>query len=155
MTPTLTAVSGPLAGRSFPLGPAGLTFGRERANDLHLRDLAVSRLHCKVTARDGGFVLLGGGWAGVESVRAERLQSLLAAPLAGRAGTLGLLYLDTREPDLHFDARHLELTTAVAGIAAAALANVRHLEALEEESRRIEGALDAGMIGDSPRLREL
>ncbi len=332
MTPALTAVSGPLAGRTFPLGPAGLTFGRDRANDLHLRDLAVSRHHCTVTARDGGFVLndldsrhgtfvngvrvaeralghgdlltvgsslflvqihaeerpeveirvlldeaswtaestvhlpadaspllrleappasptaeartardlrallrignalqelrataplarrllelaletvpaeraalllldptgalafvaaldrrgsaapfpisrtllervmaersallandvlLGGGWDGVESVRAERLQSLLAAPLAGREGTLGVLYLDTREPDVHFDERHLELTTAAAGIAAAALANVRHLEALEEENRRIEGALDAGMVGGSPRLREL
>ena len=330
MIPTLTAVSGPLAGRSFPLGPAGLTFGRDRANDLHLRDLAVSRHHCAVTARDGGFllrdldslhgtfvngeriverdlahgdlvsaggslflvqlhaeerpagtasvllaegswtaestvhlaadaspllrstpaaaapeertardlrallrianalqeeratpplarrllelafdtvpaeraalllldatgalgvsaaldrrgpalpfpisrtlvdrvvaersavladdILLGGGWEGVESVRAERLQSLLAAPLAGRAGTLGVLYLDTREPGVHFDAGHLELITAAAGIAAAAFAGVRQLEALEEESRRSEEALDAGMIGDSPRLREL
>jgi Nif-specific regulatory protein len=100
-------------------------------------------------------VLHGEGWGGVESVQAARLQSLLAAPLTGREGTLGILYLDTRETGTLFDERHLELATAAAGIAAAALANVRHLEALEEESLRIEGALDAGMVGGSPRIREL
>jgi transcriptional regulator with GAF, ATPase, and Fis domain len=100
-------------------------------------------------------VLQTGGWEGVESVQAARLQSLLAAPLTGREGTLGVLYLDTREPGVYFDERHLDLTTAAAGIAEVALANVRHLEALEEEGQRIEEALDAGMVGDSPRMREL
>ncbi|HEY0512232.1 MAG TPA: sigma 54-interacting transcriptional regulator [Thermoanaerobaculia bacterium] len=100
-------------------------------------------------------VLQSGGWEGVESVQAARLQSLLAAPLTGREGTLGVLYLDTRDTGTRFDERHLELITAAAGIAAAALAGVRHLEALEEESQRIEGALDAGMVGESQRMREV
>ncbi len=100
-------------------------------------------------------VLQGDGWVGVESVHAARLQSLLAAPLTGREGTLGVLYLDTREPGVHFDERHLELMTAVAGIAVVALANVRHLEALEEENQRTEEALDAGMVGESARMREI
>jgi Nif-specific regulatory protein len=100
-------------------------------------------------------VLQTGGWEGVESVLAARLQSLLAAPLTGREGTLGVLYLDTREPGVHFDERHLELVTAAAGIAVVALANVRHLEALEEENQRIEEALDAGMVGESARMREI
>jgi len=100
-------------------------------------------------------VLQGDGWEGVESVQMARLQSLLAAPLTGREGTLGVLYLDTRETGTRFDERHLELTTAAAGIAGAALANVRHLESLEEENRRIEGSLDAGMVGASARIREI
>jgi transcriptional regulator with GAF, ATPase, and Fis domain len=100
-------------------------------------------------------ILQSGGWEGVESVQAARLQSLLAAPLTGREGVLGVLYLDTREPGVHFDQRHLELATATAGIAGAALANVRHLEALEEENQRIEGTLDAGMVGASARIREI
>ncbi|MFL6231895.1 MAG: sigma 54-interacting transcriptional regulator [Thermoanaerobaculia bacterium] len=100
-------------------------------------------------------VLQTGGWEGVESVQAARLQSLLAAPLTGREGTLGVLYLDTREPGVHFDERHLELMTAAAGIAVVALANVRHLEVLEEENQRTEEALDAGMVGESARMREI
>jgi transcriptional regulator with GAF, ATPase, and Fis domain len=100
-------------------------------------------------------VLQTGGWSGVESVQAAHLQSLLAAPLAGREGTLGALYLDTREPGVHFDERHLELMTAAAGIAVVALANVRHLEALEAETQRIEEALDAGMVGESSAVREI
>ncbi|MFL6259708.1 MAG: sigma 54-interacting transcriptional regulator [Thermoanaerobaculia bacterium] len=95
-----------------------------------------------------------GGWEGVESVQAAHLQSLLAAPLIGRGETLGVLYLDTREPGAGFDRRHLEVVTAAAEIAAAALANIRHLEALEEEKQRIEGALDAGMVGESSAIRE-
>ena len=66
-----------------------------------------------------------------------------------------MLYLDTREPGIRFDERHLELLTAAAGIASAALANVRQLEWLEEENRRMEAALDAGMVGESPRMREI
>jgi transcriptional regulator with GAF, ATPase, and Fis domain len=108
--------------------------------------------HSAVLAND---VLQGDDWEGVESVQLARLQSLLAAPLTGREGTLGVLYLDTRETGTRFDERHLELTTAAAGIAGAALANVRHLESLEEENRRIEGALDAGMVGASARIREI
>jgi transcriptional regulator with GAF, ATPase, and Fis domain len=104
-----------------------------------------------VLANDG---LQGGGWESAESLHDARIRSLLAAPLAGRDGLLGVLYLDTREPETRFDGRHLELATAAAGIAAAALANVRYLEALEEEKRRIEGSLDAGMVGESPAIRE-
>jgi transcriptional regulator with GAF, ATPase, and Fis domain len=104
-----------------------------------------------VLANDG---LQGGGWESAESLHDARIRSLLAAPLAGRDGLLGVLYLDTREPATRFDGRHLELATAAAGIAAAALANVRYLEALEEEKRRIEGSLDAGMVGESPAIRE-
>jgi transcriptional regulator with GAF, ATPase, and Fis domain len=99
-------------------------------------------------------VLQGEGWGNVESIQAACLQSLLAAPLTGREGTLGVLYLDTRALGARFDTRHLEVATAAAGIAAAALANIRHLEGLEEEKQRIEGALDAGMVGESPRIRE-
>jgi transcriptional regulator with GAF, ATPase, and Fis domain len=100
-------------------------------------------------------VLQSGGWEGVESVLGARLQSLLAAPLTGPEGTLGILYLDTRELGVHFDERHLELAAATAGIAGAALTNVRRLEALEEENRRIEAALDTGMVGESPRIKEV
>jgi Nif-specific regulatory protein len=119
----------------------------------------VSRKVIERVAREGSAVLAndglqGGGWESAESLHDARIRSLLAVPLAGRDGMLGVLYLDTREPGTRFDERHLELATAAAGIAAAALGNVRYLEALEEEKQRIEGALDAGMVGESPAIRE-
>jgi transcriptional regulator with GAF, ATPase, and Fis domain len=120
---------------------------------------AISRKVIERVATEGSAVLAndvlqGDAWESAESLHDARIRSLLAAPLAGRDGMLGVLYLDTREPGTRFDERHLELATAAAGIAAAALANVRYLEALEEEKQRIEGALDAGMVGESAAIRE-
>ena len=101
-----------------------------------------------------------GDWRGVESVAAARLQSLIAAPLTrdkltGDKGPAGVLYLDTRDLFTRFDERHLDLLTAVAGIASAALANARLLEWLRQENQRIEAALDTDMVGESPRMKEI
>jgi len=101
-----------------------------------------------------------GDWRGVESVAAARLQSLIAAPLTGDKltgdkGPAGVLYLDTRDLGTRFDERHLDLLTAVAGIASAALANARLLEWLRQENQRIEAALDTDMVGESPRMKEI
>lgn len=95
------------------------------------------------------------GLSEAESLRTARIQSLLAAPLHSPAGPLGVLYLDTREPGIRFDETHLDLLTALAGIASLALANTRHLEWLEEEKGRLEAALDTDMVGESPRIREI
>ncbi len=100
-------------------------------------------------------VLLGPGWGETESVRAARIRSLLAAPLLGTAGPLGLLYLDTREDGPRFDETHLELLTAIAGIASLALANTRHMEWLAAERDRLEEAIDHDLVGESPRMREI
>jgi transcriptional regulator with GAF, ATPase, and Fis domain len=89
------------------------------------------------------------------SVRVTRIQSLLAAPLSLWEGLLGALYVDTLEPRTGFEEHHLELLTAVAGIASLALANVQRLECLEEERRRLDASLDQDLIGESPRMREI
>ncbi len=90
-----------------------------------------------------------------ESVRVTRIQSLLAAPLSVWEGLLGALYVDTLEPRTGFEEHHLELFTAVAGIASLALANVQRLEWLEEEKRRLDAVLGQDLIGESPGLREI
>jgi len=95
------------------------------------------------------------GWGDAESVRAARIRSLLAAPLTGPGGALGLLYLDTRHEGPRFDETHLDLVLAIAGIAAAALANARHMEWLAEEKERLEDAIDHDLVGESPRIREI
>ncbi|HKH44042.1 MAG TPA: sigma 54-interacting transcriptional regulator [Thermoanaerobaculia bacterium] len=90
-----------------------------------------------------------------ESVRVTHIQSLLAAPLSVWEGLLGALYVDTLTPQTGFEEHHLELFTAVAGIASLALANVQRLEWLEEERRRLDAVLDHDLIGESPRMREI
>jgi Nif-specific regulatory protein len=89
------------------------------------------------------------------SVRVTHIQSLLAAPLSVWEGLLGALYVDTLKPHTGFEEHHLELLTAVAGIASLALANVQRLEWLEDEKRRLDAALGHDLIGESPRLREI
>jgi len=90
-----------------------------------------------------------------ESVRVTQIQSLLAAPLVAWEGLLGALYVDTLEPRARFEEHHLELLTAVAGIASLALANAQRLEWLEEERRRLDAALEQDLIGESASLREI
>jgi Nif-specific regulatory protein len=115
----------------------------------------VERLVRERTAVLSNDVLHVEGWAEAESLQAARIQSLLAAPLQGPSGPLGVLYLDTRERGVRFDEPHLELLTAVAAIASLALANTRHMEWLEEERTRLEASLDVDVVGESPRMREI
>ena len=100
-------------------------------------------------------VLQGPGWSDAESVRAARIRSLLAAPLTGPGGALGLLYLDSRQEGPHFDEPHLELLTAIAGIASVALANTRQVEWLADEKDRLEEAIDHDLVGEAPRMRDI
>ena len=90
-----------------------------------------------------------------ESLRMAHIQSLLAVALTGSEGALGVLYLDTHKLGVRFAEDHLELLTAVAGIAGPALANARHLEWLEEERRRLESDRDVGMVGESSQIKEV
>jgi Nif-specific regulatory protein len=100
-------------------------------------------------------VLHGPGWTGAESLQSERIRSLIAVPLASPEGPLGVLYLDTRAEGVRFDETHLELLTAAGGIAAAALATIRHIEWLQEEKQRIAEGLPHEMVGESARMREV
>ncbi|HWM91220.1 MAG TPA: sigma 54-interacting transcriptional regulator [Thermoanaerobaculia bacterium] len=92
-------------------------------------------------------------WAahGAESLAAESIRSLICAPLAG----VGALYLDTRDDGVRFDDLHLQLVTAVAGMAAPALAATRRMEWLEQERERLDAALGKDMVGESPRMQEI
>jgi transcriptional regulator with GAF, ATPase, and Fis domain len=100
-------------------------------------------------------VLLEETLAGAESLRGERIRSLLAAPLAHHGRILGLLYVDTREPGPAFAERHLHLLVALGGLAVGALAHVRQMEWLEEENRRLAESLAHDMVGESPRMKEV
>lgn len=106
-------------------------------------------------------VLLEEKLAGAESLRADRIRSLLAAPLVHLGRTLGLLYVDVREPrEPREPARpleegHLQVLTALGGLAAGVLAAIRQREWLEEENRRLTESLTSDLVGESPRMREV
>jgi transcriptional regulator with GAF, ATPase, and Fis domain len=100
-------------------------------------------------------VLLTPELRAAESVETARLQSLLAIPLSGPGGVLGLLYADSEEPGVHLDEGHLALLAAASRFAALALANVRRLELLATEAQRLAAALDHAMVGEGPRMKEV
>jgi Nif-specific regulatory protein len=86
-----------------------------------------------------------------------RVRSLLCVPLLVSGKALGAIYLDSRSPTEHFDENHLQVMTAVAGIASLALDNVRHLEHLRQENQnlRAEINLEHNMVGGSVRMRDV
>jgi Nif-specific regulatory protein len=99
----------------------------------------------------------GTSFSEIESIVALQIRSLLAVPIAVHERRLGVLYLSTSDPHSIFDESHLQLMTAIAGVAAVAIENVRHLEWLESENRRLVEEINIAhnMIGESPRLQEV
>jgi len=89
------------------------------------------------------------------SLNEFRVKSALCVPLRVSEKVTGVIYLDTTSVAAHFDEDHLQLITAVAGIASLALDNVQHLERLREANRQLktEVNLNHEMVGESPRMR--
>jgi transcriptional regulator with GAF, ATPase, and Fis domain len=85
-----------------------------------------------------------------------QVRSLLCVPLLVSDKVLGAIYLDSSNPAL-FDEDHLQVMTAVAGIASLAFDNVRHWEQLQQENQdlRAEISLEHNMVGGSPRMRDV
>ena len=83
--------------------------------------------------------------------------SLLCVPLIMLGRTLGVIYLDTQEPDVHFDKDHLQLVSAIAAITAVAIENARHFEWLESENRRLlaDVNIEHSMVGESATMRQV
>ena len=91
-----------------------------------------------------------------ESLIAARSRALLCVPLQLFEKTRGVIYLETTNAGVaRFDEDHLRLLTAIAGIAAVAIENARHIEWLESENRRLlfEINIEHNMIGESDAMR--
>jgi transcriptional regulator with GAF, ATPase, and Fis domain len=85
------------------------------------------------------------------------VHSLLCVPLVNLDQVMGLIYLDTTNPEIRFGEDDLHLVTAIAGVAAMAIESAQQVEWLGRENRRLraEVDLDHDMVGESPRMREV
>jgi hypothetical protein len=94
---------------------------------------------------------------GSPSLVAARVSSLLCVPIVAFDKPLGVIYLDTSSRVAQFDEGHLQLLTAIAGIAAVAFENARRFALLEKENRRLqqEVKLEHQMVGESPAMDEV
>jgi transcriptional regulator with GAF, ATPase, and Fis domain len=83
--------------------------------------------------------------------------SVLAAPLIVRDEVAAVVYLESLDTEHRFDEGHLQLLTAVAGMAAVAWENATILGWLQEEYERLQSELkiEHGMVGVSDKLRDL
>src|SRR5207253_1332303 len=77
-------------------------------------------------------------------------------PLRVFDSNLGVIYLESPQAAA-FAMNHLQLLIAIASIAAIALEHTRYVERLESENQRLheEINIDHGIVGDSPRMREV
>ncbi|HWS98733.1 MAG TPA: sigma 54-interacting transcriptional regulator [Pyrinomonadaceae bacterium] len=98
-----------------------------------------------------------GAFDEAESLIASHIQALLCVPLMLFDKPQGVIYLYASDPLTRFDKDHLQLLTAIAGIAAVALENASHVEWLESENQRLQDdiQIERNMIGESPRMREV
>jgi len=94
---------------------------------------------------------------GLPSLLEAQVRSLLCVPLVAFDKPLGVVYLDISSGTTQFDEAHLQLLTAIAGIAAIAFENARRFELLEKENRRLqhEVKLDHQMVGESDAMRQV
>ncbi|MGI9067410.1 MAG: sigma 54-interacting transcriptional regulator [Pyrinomonadaceae bacterium] len=81
--------------------------------------------------------------------------SILCVPLIMLDRTLGVIYLDTKEPDTVFDKDHLQLVSAISAITSVAIENARHIEWLVSENQRLIADFDIehNMVGESAPVR--
>src|SRR5262245_2188369 len=122
--------------------------------------LSVSRTVVDRVMQAGGAVLgndisVSDTFLGSKSLFESQTQSLLCVPLTLYDQTLGVIYLDTKNPGARFDEDHLQLLTAIAGIAVVAFDNVNQLETLKSVAQRLKVELDSGhnMVGESEQMR--
>jgi Nif-specific regulatory protein len=135
-------------------------FGLDRA---HGKDKAVSvsRTIVQQVLRDGVALLASEASSetnlAIESLIAARTHSVLCVPLILFDRKLGVLYLDTTQQRDRFNRDHLQLVTAIAGIAAVAIENARQFEWLETENERLlaDVNIEHNMIGDSPAMQRV
>lgn len=145
-------------GESFD---SGFVFGLDRKDGKN-KAVNVSRTIVQQVIRDGVAVLASDAAAteptlATESFIETRAHSVMCVPLVMVGRKLGVLYLDTTVSRDQFNKDHLQLVTAIAGIAAVAIENARHFEWLEKENERLlaDVNIEHNMVGESGAMQRV
>ncbi len=93
----------------------------------------------------------------VQTLSELKVSSLLCVPLLVAKRILGAIYLDSTSPLTQFDENHLQVMTAVAGVASLAFDNVQQWEKLRLENQELRAEIDLehNMVGGSPAMRKV
>jgi Nif-specific regulatory protein len=122
--------------------------------------VVVSRTIVRQVIRDGVALLTSNSLdadLGTDSLISAGSKSVLCVPLMMMQRILGVIYLDSTSPKDEFNKDHLQLVTAIAGIAAVAIENARHFEWLESENQRLlaDVNIEHNMVGESGAMQRV
>jgi Nif-specific regulatory protein len=137
-----------------------LVFGLDR---VYGKDAAVnvSRTIVQQVLRDGVALLANDAPSETslvtDSLIEARTHSVMCVPLILFERKLGVIYLDSTVTRDYFNRDHLQLVTAIAGIAAVAIENARQFELLETENERLrtDVNIEHNMVGESPAMQRV
>jgi len=137
-----------------------LVFGLDR---VYGKDAAVnvSRTIVQQVLRDGVALLANDAPSEsglvTDSLIEARTHSVMCVPLILFDRKFGVIYLDSTVTRDHFNREHLQLVTAIAGIAAVAIENARQFEWLETENERLrtDVNIEHNMVGESTAMQRV
>ncbi len=91
------------------------------------------------------------------AVPLPRVHALMAVPLMRSEQILGILYMDAFDASVRFDEDHLQLISAIAAVGAVTLENLRYIEMLLQDQKRIleDVRIEHNMIGESESLKKV
>ena len=139
---------------------SSFVFGLDRVSGKD-KAVSVSRTIAQQVLRDGVALLANDAETksllSTDSVIRARTRSVMCVPLVMIDHKLGVLYLDTTIAGDQFNRDHLQLVTAIAGIAAVAIENARHFEWLQTENERLlaDVNIEHNMVGEGPAMQRV
>ncbi len=113
----------------------------KRAN----RQLALSRSMVDAVLRQRTSLLVRdaqshSGMSMSESVVLERIRSAMVVPMFDNTEVLGVLYVDSRDPDTKYGKKHLRRLALLSNLMAMKISNTRLLDAQREKAQELEAA---------------
>ena len=138
----------------------GVVFALDRKHGKD-RKVNISRTIVQQVLRQGVAVLASDAMMqpalATESFIESQAHSVMCVPLVMVERKLGVLYLDTTLSRDKFNKDHLQLVTAIGGIAAVAIENARYFEWLAEENERLQAQvnIEHNMVGESAAMQRV
>ena len=135
----------------------GSTRGAALTRPFHVSQTIIQRVMREGVALLSNDVVDSEQFRDSASLKEANTRSVLAVPLVVQDQKQGVIYLDSSDPQDQFDEGHLQLLTAVAGIAALAFENARQVERLENENLRLQTDISRNhsMVGESPAMHKV